>query len=103
MQSALSPYCLFNRISRSTTQMETGKRSLVKALIWNAIGLASMALVGFLATGSASLGGAMALINSALGFGSYLIYERVWTRINWGRHSAVARPIAGPGGARANV
>ena len=54
--------------------METGKRSLVKALI-----------------------------NSALGFGSYLIYERVWTRINWGRHSAVARPVAGPGGARANV
>lgn len=83
--------------------METGKRSFVKALIWNAIGLASMALVGFLATGSASLGGAMALINSALGFGSYLIYERVWTRINWGRHSAVSGQVACQVGGHANV
>ncbi len=65
--------------------METRKRSLVKALVWNAIGLASMTLVGVAATGSASLGGTMALINAALGFGSYLVYERIWTRITWGR------------------
>jgi uncharacterized membrane protein len=65
--------------------METRTRSLVKALVWNAIGLASMTLVGVVATGSASLGGAMALTNAALGFASYLIYERVWTRISWGQ------------------
>ncbi len=66
--------------------METRKRSLVKALVWNATGLATMALVGFLATGSFRLGGTMALINTALGFGCYVIYERVWTRIAWGRN-----------------
>ncbi|EAQ47461.1 hypothetical protein MED193_19749 [Roseobacter sp. MED193] len=67
--------------------METRKRSLVKALVWNAIGFASMVLVGFLATGSAKLGGTMALINTALGFGCYVIYERVWSRISWGLRS----------------
>lgn len=65
--------------------METRKRSLVKALVWNAIGFVSMTLVGLVATGSASIGGGMAVINTALGFGSYLIYERVWTRITWGQ------------------
>lgn len=65
--------------------METRRRSLVKALVWNVIGLCSMTLVGVVATGSASIGGAMALVNTALGFASYLIYERVWTRISWGR------------------
>lgn len=65
--------------------METRIRSLVKALIWNIIGLAMMAMVGFLATGSVAVGSAMALINTAIGFSMYLIYERLWSRIRWGR------------------
>lgn len=65
--------------------METRKRSLVKALVWNTIGFLTMTLVGLAATGSVSLGGAMALINTGLGFACYLIYERVWTRVTWGR------------------
>ena len=67
--------------------MESRKRSLVKALIWNIIGLSVMTLVGLAMTGSVGLGGTMALINGALGFATYLIYERVWARINWGRVS----------------
>ncbi|MGR3290125.1 MAG: DUF2061 domain-containing protein [Paracoccaceae bacterium] len=66
--------------------MDTRKRSLVKAVIWNLIGLASMALVGYFATGSVALGGKIALINAAIGLACYVIYERVWTRIRWGRH-----------------
>ncbi len=65
--------------------METRGRSLVKAIVWNVIGLISMTLVGFLATGSATAGGVMAAINTAIGFACYLIYERVWARISWGR------------------
>ena len=66
--------------------METKSRSLVKALIWNVIGMASMSLVGFLATGSAAAGGVMAMVNTAVGFVMYLFYERVWAGIRWGRH-----------------
>lgn len=67
---------------------ETRRRTLVKAVLWNLIGLAVMALVGFLLTGSWSVGGAMAVINAALGLTMYVIYERVWARISWGRHGA---------------
>lgn len=85
--------------------METGTRSFVKALVWNAIGLTTMALVGFLATGSVALGGTMALINTALGFCCYLIYERLWTRIAWGRVGTVtgAAPRLDQQGGQANV
>ncbi|MBO9472616.1 MULTISPECIES: DUF2061 domain-containing protein [unclassified Shimia] len=64
---------------------ETPKRSIVKAVIWNVIGLASMALVGLLATGSLALGGKLALINTGVGLCCYVIYERVWARVHWGR------------------
>ncbi|WP_065333176.1 DUF2061 domain-containing protein [Tritonibacter mobilis] len=68
--------------------METRGRSLVKAVVWNVIGLISMTVVGFVATGSFSAGGLMAGVNTALGFTTYLIYERVWAGIRWGRHHA---------------
>ena len=45
-----------------------------------------MCLVGYLATGSFKVGGAMALINAAIGLASYVVYERVWAQVRWGRH-----------------
>lgn len=68
--------------------METRARTLLKSVVWTLIGLVSMALVGLAFTGSAALGGGMALVNAALGFASYLVYERVWARIGWGRADA---------------
>jgi len=65
--------------------METRTRSIVKALVWQVIGLSVMAIVGLAVTGSLAAGGAMAVINATLGFVTYLIYERVWARIRWGR------------------
>ena len=66
--------------------METPCRSLVKALCWNLLGLAMMSLVGLAMTGSLALGGVMAAVNAGLGFVMYLGYERIWARVNWGRH-----------------
>ncbi|WP_397541287.1 DUF2061 domain-containing protein [Roseovarius salis] len=65
--------------------METRARTLVKAVLWNVIGLAVMSLVGLLMTGSAAVGGIMAAVNTAIGLVSYVLYERVWSRIRWGR------------------
>ena len=65
--------------------MDTGKRTILKAILWNALGLAMMALVGFAMTGSVATGGAMAVINTAIGLLSYILYERLWARISWGR------------------
>ena len=44
-----------------------------------------MAAIGYLFTGSLAVGGTMALINAAMGFVTYLIYERIWAGIAWGR------------------
>ncbi|MBR9842765.1 MAG: DUF2061 domain-containing protein [Rhodobacteraceae bacterium] len=65
--------------------MESRQRSIVKAVIWNIMGLTVMTLVGFLATGSATIGGAMAVINTGIGFVMYVLYERLWAGIGWGR------------------
>jgi uncharacterized membrane protein len=43
-----------------------------------------MIMVGFIATGSFAVGGAMAMVNTALGLSMYVIYERVWARVQWG-------------------
>lgn len=66
--------------------MDTRKRSLTKAVIWNLIGLLMMSLVGFLATGSVAAGGTVALVNTGIGLALYLVYERFWAGISWGRH-----------------
>ena len=66
--------------------MESSTRSLVKAVFWNLIGLLVMCLVGLLLTGSLALGGTMAVLNSAIGFVTYLAYERFWAKVTWGRN-----------------
>ena len=65
--------------------MESGKRTVVKALIWQITGIITMGMVGMLMTGSAELGWALALANTVVGFGCYIVYERVWAKIRWER------------------
>ena len=66
--------------------VESKRRTVVKAVLWNLIGLTVMALVGLVMKGAVALGGSMALVNTALGLVNYVLYERVWARIRWGRH-----------------
>lgn len=66
--------------------METRTRTIVKSGVWTLLGLISMALVGLASTGSMALGGTMALANAAIGFVFYLAYERIWSKIDWGRN-----------------
>lgn len=68
--------------------MDTRGRTILKAILWNLLGLVSMSLVGLLMTGSAALGGALAVANTALGFVAYVLYERCWARVSWGRLGA---------------
>jgi uncharacterized membrane protein len=68
-------------------QMETGKRTLVKTVVWQLIGLISMSIVGLAITGSLASGSALALINTGVGIVMYVSYERIWSKINWGRRA----------------
>ncbi|MGY3439314.1 MULTISPECIES: DUF2061 domain-containing protein [unclassified Marinovum] len=67
--------------------MDTQRRTLVKGGIWMFIGLVVMSGVGLVFTGSMTVGGTMALINSAIGFVTYVLYERFWAGITWGRRA----------------
>ncbi len=51
------------------------------------MGLAVMTVVGLIATGSAAIGGTLAVVNTAIGLTMYVIYERVWAGIRWGRNA----------------
>lgn len=65
--------------------METHYRILVKALVWQGVGLLSMLLIGWVITGSAGLAGGLAVANVAIGFVCYLLHEQLWARIAWGK------------------
>lgn len=63
---------------------ESLSRTVIKSFLWQLLGLISMSLVGYLTTGSWLQGGKIALISVGIGVISYFIYERIWTRIQWG-------------------
>lgn len=65
--------------------MDTRRRTLVKAVVWQLLGFATMTLTGWIFTGSATQGGAIAVTGTFCGFVTYVIYERVWSRIRWGQ------------------
>lgn len=65
--------------------METQQRTAVKAILWTLLGFLAMSAVGLAFTGSLGTGGAMALVNSLVGLATYVLYERIWARIPWGR------------------
>lgn len=68
--------------------MDSTKRTWAKAIFWQVLGLISMVIVGYVFTGSLRAGGVMALINAVIGLTMYVIYERLWARIGWGRGNA---------------
>ncbi|MEM1383148.1 MAG: DUF2061 domain-containing protein [Pseudomonadota bacterium] len=65
--------------------MEKTERTIAKAVSWQLLGLGVMALIGYAITGSVAQSGALAAVTSAVGFVSYVVHERVWARIGWGR------------------
>ncbi len=65
--------------------MESRVRLIVKAATWQALGLISMTLIGFLVTGSATQGGVVAMSGAVTGFVCYILHEGVWNRVRWGR------------------
>lgn len=67
--------------------MDSNKRTWTKAIFWQVLGLISMVIVGYLFTGSIRAGGAMAIINAGLGLTTYVIYERFWAGVKWGRNN----------------
>lgn len=75
---------------------DTPARSIVKALTWQAMGLVVMTAITWAVTGSVSKGGVVALLGAATGMVTYLLHERLWARVDWGRVSPVTPAETSP-------
>lgn len=65
--------------------MDTNARVVAKAICWQAMGLLMMTLLGYVFIGSVAQGSALAVTATALGFISYVLHEKAWARVRWGR------------------
>jgi uncharacterized membrane protein len=65
--------------------MEDKKRTLTKALTWQAIGFVLMTLINYLYMGSLRDGLGLSTLLTLMGLVSYYWHERLWARISWGQ------------------
>lgn len=65
--------------------MESPRRTIAKAVSWQTLGLFTMAVIGFFFTGSIMAAGSMAIVTTFSGAVCYVLHERAWNRIVWGR------------------
>ncbi|WP_346899549.1 DUF2061 domain-containing protein [uncultured Roseibium sp.] len=68
--------------------METMVRTLVKAATWQGLGILTMTALSYPQTGSLTGALSIAVSASASGFVFYLIHEKIWNRVRWGRRPA---------------
>jgi len=71
------------------TFIEKIPRSLIKVISWRILMVISLAVGGYLSSGSWKVGAAIAswgiIVNSAL----YFLHERVWNRLDWGKKTSI--------------
>lgn len=65
-------------------QMETKKRSIVKAISWRFIATIITSLLALLLTGEWTFAATIGLADTALKFFIYFAHERLWNRIRYG-------------------
>ena len=64
---------------------ETTSRSLAKTLTWRVTGSSSTFLIAYLITGSLGASSGIAIVQMIVNTVLYLIHERAWSRVIWGR------------------
>ncbi|QDG79028.1 DUF2061 domain-containing protein [Labrenzia sp. PHM005] len=72
--------------------METQKRTLLKAITWQSLGVLTMTLLALPHTGSLAAAMTVATSSCALGFITFFVHERLWSRVSWGTAHSAQRP-----------
>ena len=68
--------------------METQRRSWMKAITWQIVGLVTTMIISYVYTGDWASSAGLSFILAAMGMVMYTLHERVWARIQWGRARA---------------
>tara|TARA_B100000700_G_scaffold232895_1_gene257960 strand:- start:501 stop:1226 length:726 start_codon:yes stop_codon:yes gene_type:complete len=79
--------------------MDTKKRTLVKALTWKIFTFFSLAIMGYVATGSIRQAVGFSLTYQIYSFIMYNIHERIWNMFTWGRRKGLFIQMTGLSGA----
>lgn len=70
--------------------MDETKRTFMKALTWQTMGLFVMTLIGYATTGSWRAAGGLAVTTFVVSLVTYMLHEKAWEKVTWGR-----RPVQG--------
>ena len=65
--------------------MDLKKRTIAKALTWQTLGFIVMLAIGYVTTGSLNAAGGMAIAAFVSGTITYVLHERIWDTVRWGR------------------
>jgi uncharacterized membrane protein len=65
--------------------METNKRTLIKAITWQALGFGLMTLINFFYMGNLAQGLGLSAVLTLVGLVTYFLHERLWATVAWGR------------------
>ncbi|MDA0780451.1 MAG: DUF2061 domain-containing protein [Bacteroidetes bacterium] len=78
-------FIISSKKEKCTEQQEHFSRSLLKSISWRIIGTLDTIIISYLITGklafALSIGGIELVTKMIL----YVVHERVWNKINWGR------------------
>lgn len=73
--------------------METTTRTFAKAITWQALGLLVMIGITYAITGSVAEGGLIAISSAVVGMITFMLHERLWARVLWGRDDGPQQPV----------
>lgn len=65
--------------------IETTRRTLVKAVSWQTLGIIVMTLLGFVHTGSITSALSLASSSFVISTVAYVFHEKFWQRVSWGK------------------
>ncbi len=63
---------------------ETKKRSLIKSLTFRVLGIVTLGIISYIATGSWAETGLITILFNGIRIPQYYWHERRWNKISWG-------------------
>ena len=70
--------------------MDSTKRTIVKAISWQALGIISMTILSYARVGSIAAALSLAISASLTSFFVFFLHEKFWNRIGWGQAGKTA-------------
>lgn len=82
----IDQWITYNKSEKNKTiQSEKWSRSFIKSLSWRAIGTLDTIVISYFVTGTLSFALSIGAIELVTKMGLYVVHERVWNRIQWGK------------------